>query len=792
MNLLFAADVPSHPDFHWKFGGPLSLVPPEKAWLMLGMVAALGVLWIAVSYGYTLVKLSWRRRLALSALRILLLLTVLALVAGPTWSQRDYVRRSARPMAVLLDRSQSMTKPDFRGQRRLDDALRRWRTLESAAAARHGPLKVFSFASDTREGADGGNAELGTGETRLFRSLEGMLARAPAGGWAGIVTLTDGLDTTGSDTKEAVAVVARQALATGTPLYFVAGHNFGEKKEEKSFFAWRNLVVPATAPPRSTFPVELTIESYQLTPRSLPVRVRIGEQWRDLPPIFLNAGRKAVLWRTDLMVGEPGPVTVELQAGQGTDMLVARTGVNVQDRHATKRILHCQFVPDWGQRYLVDILRRDPSLEVHTKSVLRLRDRMGFPRTAAALAEWDVIILAEYSALDLGSNQQAALAQWVRGGGTLLLISPMRRDDERLAESEIEKILPVVFAKYSRSTGPKQDQSEAPAASGSFVAAHNIAVPHGQHAIKGQAVARRTLEVLPSEYRTALVRQVAAPDLSQFEWEPRAAELFPEGEAPIPIVSAFVGGLTAKPGAEVLARHETEKGPDGKKAVLLTSQRYGAGVTAVLASDSLWRWKLLQGSDRREPERFWGQLVQWLTRHQTTELRFDQAPLYAEMGQSLTLRVLGAEKELETAVARRDGSPELVLKRAASAEKGVVTFEWKPESAGMWHVQARTRGGTSAQHWVTVRAPAEVKIEQKSGELSGQPTDDAVLDSLAQLTGGAILEQQAPAAWSTGEKEHTELVAVREFALWHEWELLLLLLGLYAADLVLRRLSRLL
>ena len=787
MNAPFLAMTPPETGFYWKFGGPLSSLPAETAWAVLGFAAAAGIAWIALSYWHTLLRLSWRRRLLLCTLRAALLSGVLAALSGPTWIERDYVRRAARPLAVLVDQSASMTKPDYRGQQRLDDALRRWRGLATIAERRHGALRGFEFASVVRERANGAAADLGTGQTRLFVAIEDVLNRAPVGGGAGVVTLTDGIDTSGGDVAAGSAATARKALASGTPLYFVAGRNLGEHKEEKPFVAWRDLVVPAQTPPRSSFAVELTVESCQPAPRSVPVRIRVGNRWRDAEPLFLNAGRRAVLWRTDVVANEPGPLELELRAGDGDDALFARAVVNVQDRHGTKRILLAQFTPDWGQRFLAESLSRDPQFDVSTRTALRPREGVDFPRSAAGLVDWDVIVLTGVSGSSLSPEQQSALGAWVRSGGALLVVAPDVRGNG-LADSELERILPVTIAP---TIAKEQEETQETRKSGTFAAARGTALVHGQHVMQGAAAPKRTLEILPSDYRNALVR-VASPELAEITWAPVVRQIFVGSPIPFPIISSYVAGLRPKPGAEVLGRHPTAEGPDGRKAVLLASQRYGAGSTAILATDALWRWRLVKPSNDRDYDRFWGQMLVWLGRHQASALMLDHAPVYAEPGRSLQLRVTGVEGDEVYARATREGAPERLLKRAAEGDKGTLDFEWTPESPGLWHIEARTRGGREAHHWVTVRPVADEKPVEISGELSGRPTDESVLASLAQATGGALLDSVAPAGWTTGEKEHTEVVAIREIALWHQWQFLAALLLLYAADLALRRFSRLL
>src|SRR5438067_8581003 len=67
----------------------------------------------------------------------------------------------------------------------------------------------------------------------------------------------------------------------------------------------------------------------------------------------------------------------------------------------------------------------------------------------------------------------------------------------------------------------------------------------------------------------------------------------------------------AKPGAVVWARHEQDIGPDGRR-ILMAAQRYGAGLSAVICLENLWRWRLAKDANKEQFDRFWRQLFRYL------------------------------------------------------------------------------------------------------------------------------------------------------------------------------------
>src|SRR5450432_2284353 len=195
----------------WTFGGALAGQPPVVAWAVLGGAAIVGVGFVWWSYRHALVEIVPGRRVLLCPLRCLPWLGILAILAVPTRVHRVYEQPPGeRALAVLVDHSASMTTPDNRQRRRLDDAMRRWREMAPAMRKAHAEVKTFAFADGVAPAAlDELPAKIGTDQTRMFTALQNVLDEAPPGGWAGVVTLTDGLDTSGTPLTDGMDATAR-------------------------------------------------------------------------------------------------------------------------------------------------------------------------------------------------------------------------------------------------------------------------------------------------------------------------------------------------------------------------------------------------------------------------------------------------------------------------------------------------------------------------------------------------------------------------------------------------------
>ena len=54
------------------------------------------------------------------------------------------------------------------------------------------------------------------------------------------------------------------------------------------------------------------------------------------------------------------------------------------------------------------------------------------------------------------------------------------------------------------------------------------------------------------------------------------------------------------------------RAPSGKR-ILMASQRFGAGLSAVICVQNFWRWRLAKDADPQHFDRFWRQLFRFLS-----------------------------------------------------------------------------------------------------------------------------------------------------------------------------------
>jgi uncharacterized membrane protein len=766
----------------WQFGGWPGL-PAWIGWTTLVVLALVGVALSAFFYRRTLRTLTRRQQLIFTSLRCGLLLSLLLCLASPARVERIYNSGAGqRPLAILVDRSASMMAPDTRGITRLDSAIRVWKQTETEAVRSFRDLRYFRFGPKPVAVPDLPGALSGTEldlETPLFSSLTQLLQEAPSGGYGGIVTLTDGLDTT-DETPEKVSAEALQARC---PLYFAVGRNQQASGEK---LLVRELNVPAQVLRKSGFDAKMIVEAHAFAPHDVALSLQMNGQPLAATVVHLRAGTNLIPWTVPVHSDEPGLLHLDCQLGVPADEESVSADVQVVP-HRQVRVLFYQGALDWGFRFIDTALQRDasfsitglfsPSLNItQTTAPGGQAPLQELPENSADLQPFHVIVLANAQIDQLSKGQQLALADYVRGGGGLLFLVSDTEAGKTFANTVLEGMLPVIF---DAPTQPSADD----AAQRQFQAM--------MHSVGGANFEDE------SQYVAEIRDQSGAPPLQDFAVTPgaRAGKLTAlfsgapgDRSRNMPQFYAYaqVGGIKA--GGEVLAVHPSEKTPGNEPRALLVTQRFGQGETATLLTDSLWRWKLSLPSTSHDPEVFWQQLFLALARPDSAEtpMRFALQPFAASMGQTCAFRLDGVEGAPPTITAVDPQGNKHNLDTEADTQPGCWLFKLIPTLPGKWRIFAGTNGGSQLETLV------RVSNQSHSAELSGLPADVDGLRKLAEATGGSLLNDGVPATWGALQSRESTVIRQHIQPLWDDGRVLAACLGFFVVELLWRRRAKLL
>lgn len=666
-------------------------------------------LWIGVPLVFVLLVILKRgmggvprsRRVILSILRAIALLVLLGLLARPVWVVED-PNAPKRPLVLLLDRSRSMSLSE-EGTSRYQRAIKLLReTLLPELKASGTNLEVLLFAREAHVATPQEVLETipDGDQTNLGGAIEEALRGRSA---AGVLALTDGAANERDSDRRALSGL----IEAGIPFF---GIGFGSEKGVSSLNVVR-LDVPAVVPPKHTFTlgVQLEANGEDLVPGFSISLFRDGQL---LESRNIEGFKGARFWLETFQLKEEEEgvhqyvARLVLPAGServiGTSSAAAEVRVSLEKEF---RVLFVQGSLTWDFKFIARALTEDPTVKLtglsrtSEQSIFRQNVEAagelvsGFPESIEEIAKFRVVVLSDLSPRDFNGAQQETLARFCRelGGGVLLLGGPGTFGPEWVG-SQLEQLLPVKFDLEQGVRGLDQ-------------AFHLQLTEQGQR-------------------HPAFL--IAAPAENRAAWQT------------LPAFTQYGRVSEAKPGATVLAEHERDQGAGGRR-ILIASQRYGAGQSAVVCVQNFWRWRLAKGTEGEQFDRFWRQLLRWLgeTGRKPYEISFPAQELrLAKPTQFLVERQQEGDPASteESRVEVIGPDDRLVLERELRLGPGrMEALEFESKIEGLYRV--RVLGGLGRE-----LASRSLEVKDRNPELQRSVRDMECLHQWAGMTRGVALK----------------------------------------------------
>lgn len=737
------------------------LAHPLAPWVWaLLVIGAVGL----AAYSYWRLQGSARWRAPLAALRALSLLLLLFLLTGPRLV-RPNISTEPDWLVVLLDRSASMTIPDGapadNGQNAGERLTREQQLARAIDLARP---TLDRLATDRRIlwlGFDAGAYELPlappspdhaarvplldepTGRrTALAAALTDTLALVASRPVAGIVVLSDGrsVDQLTDALRERLKRVDVFGVALGSPVPLPD-------------LAVARVEAPRAAFVNDTVPVRIDVERLgQADPPPSTLRVIdratglvLGEQ-RVEPADLAGAGEQPLSVTLTIRPTQPGDAAWDVVIEPDTPDLIARNNrqpleIELVDRPL--RVLYFDGYPRWEQRYIKNLLLREPSIR-GTAMILSPDRRYAqdgdvaltaLPRTPEDWATFDVVVLGDFRSDLLSQEQASALKQHVatRGAGVLWIAGP-GATPKTWASSPLADLLPMAIA-------PGQGGADMPESSVGITLWRTPLAERLGVLELGDADAQTGLSPWPmavSDPRSgwSILRwsQLLAPDRLKATAEVLALGV-PESAWPI------AGDAPLDPPGTLTLDAATP---------IVTSMRFGAGRVIYVATDEIWRWRY--GRGEALPERFWIPLIRALGRDRL-----------ARTGQSAMLEITPRQARVDQPVrlvvrlldqALVDRAAESILLRVrrmgptgdpTTDSAGTIRLAPEPGSetgsayAATWLATEPGRYQIQADDALLAGLTGEIIISHPDDELRRLETDHALLAALSEPNAGRAL-----------------------------------------------------
>jgi uncharacterized membrane protein len=224
----------------------------------------------------------------------------------------------------------------------------------------------------------------------------------------------------------------------------------------------------------------------------------------------------------------------------------------------------------------------------------------GFPKSAEELFGYQALIFRNVARDFFSAEQLQLVHEFVdkRGGGFMMLGGMKSFSEGGYNDTPIAELLPVDLLPV--------------------IAADGRAIPPQFH----------------EEFRFTPTAEYLNMPLLQLDAEPLAN--LKKWEA-LPLLQGYNPLGAAKPGASVLAVHPLHRSESPR--IVLATQRFGRGRTAILATGTTWLWQMRREHTDMTHERFWRQLARWLSAQSPEPVAVELERESYSPGENVALRI---------------------------------------------------------------------------------------------------------------------------------------------------------
>ncbi len=427
------------------------------------------------------------------------------------------------------------------------------------------------------------------------------------------------------------------------------------------------------------------------------------------------------------------------------------------------RVLHLNGRPSWDSRYLRELLVSNPKVDLLSFFILRtLSDDVAAPTSELSLIpfpsnllfsdylnSFDLVIFQNFrfeSFID--KNLLGNIKNYVQKGGAFLMIGgELSFQGGGYDRTPIEDILPVSMQKATQNYSSEEFKP-----------------------VVGKKLQRHPI-----------LRLEKKESFNLKTWKS------------LPLLNGLNLGLTAKPKSQVLFGYKKK----GNLIPVLAVQKTGKGRTAILATDSSWNWnfrRVGEGGSGRYYERFWNNLIDWMTNAPETRLlRLETDKEQYKEGEEVLVKfnVLrddytpAAKEKVTLTLIKVSGESEDHLLETDQNGDGV--FQFIPEREGFYSVEIElNRNGEKLSDKISFGMSGE------TAEFDKPLVNASLLKNIAEITGGQYRVLDDAKDLSAIRFESPEVMVLtnkKTFSLWDNWWSYGLLVGFLMIDWWVRRKS---
>ena len=572
--------------FYWNFPGGIY-------GLILTLIVGFAI--ILISYAYTLRKLPFQARTLLVIIRLIFLVILIICLSNPSKVKEVRVKpETGKEVAVIIDTSSSMMKVGLTGKTRYQEAVQYWK--EELSPQNQYKFKLYTFAEKvypTSEYTSKRQEDLQIHHTMLFDCISEWNKMLMNGSTDGVICLTDGIDTSNTPLQTAL-----DSLEAGNiPHAFIP---MTEPLPTQPYIELRKLETATSAKLGTQVPVTAVISIAGIDP-DIPVSMMVSSRGENL---FTKQIKHPNISSTTFTVNFHLPIsTAGCHIFEGKVLVDGKVAKKITwsiqgVKNEKINVLLYQGGLDWGNHFLRGVFNKDENVNFNVKFApqafgkFRMAQSLCAPLSEESISNYDLIIIMKMKQEQIKPETVKTLRYFLKKGGAILFMVANTNDAQEYSGAPIESLLPVEFEKVIST-----EQAHFDIKTKMFL--KKMKAYHSRPKIRFQKGRELGLDI-PSLQSIKLTKTGKRHPIFRYikqhirqSWVPKFQD--------------FALIRKAKPGARVLAIH-----PTIKNRIIMATQRFGEGRSALLACDSLWRWKLSMKSEQQAFEDFWKNLVNWM------------------------------------------------------------------------------------------------------------------------------------------------------------------------------------
>jgi len=724
--------------------GELAYTSPWPDWVFVGL-GVLAIVGIVLSLLRRRDKGRGLKLAAIGLLQLAMLVVVMFVLLQPVLRSEE-LRPGVNTLALVLDASASMAYGNGTATR-FDAALAQLDLVAQTAARNDVGVRRFTLGT-TAQGVERFDEATPAAEsTAIARSVRAVLSAGRTQALAGVVLVSDGIDTAGELSAAAFAELA----AAGVPVHTIA---VGREHIPEDLELLR-VSMPTHAPPDSTLTARVSVRHDAAGTTRL--KVYDGDSLVQSVPLDLPAEVQTTTVSVDIPIDDAGYHRLQFElegTANETELRNNRQASLVKVAASDFHILYYEGEPRWEYKFMRRAL--GPDSDVALTTLLQVSPNQfyrqgldnpeqlaeGFPETRDELFEYDALIIGSVEAAAFSEEQLANIGAFVseRGGSLLLLAGRNGLGAGGWGQSKIADLLPVLLP---------------PSTEASFV--------------REKARAQLT----PQGARYEPLRLAATDAENQASWQG------------LPELADYQRTSGLKPAARTLLTVRT----GAEELPLLIMQPYGRGYSFVLATGGTWRWQMSLPVEDDRHERFWRQLLRALVSNAPP-----RTSVVAERGADSLVSVRAEVRDSAfdpvgdirvSAIAAHEGGESQAVELMPDGESpGVFTGSFDAGTPGNWYIEALARHDDET----TEVMRAGIYVEPESREHFDLRANPALLRRLSDATGGTFFSaNELDALPDVLQYSSAGITEIVDRPVWDAPAWFLMLFALKAVEWLLRR-----